>query len=165
MQVHKQKMFKSLLIILSFFCFIITFAHAMDVDFELTPNLSDHSYIAVKVSFQGEKSGETTIEFPYEWANVRHGECLKNINISSQGKLLTLIETDDPAHKKVCHNSSAQLILNYEVHPLSNQDTNPNVHSAIIKKELIHAPGYALFAFPQSTTDRDKFRFTIHWEN
>lgn len=145
---------------LSFLLFI-GIASSAEIDYTLEPSLSRETpYLLVHATFKGNETGETIIAFPHNWANGEQGKSLQNITIkTNNGKLLNLIETKNPAEKKVVHQDNAKLNLTYEIHP--NPDHPYDVHRAIIHRGLIHAPGYALFAVPHLN---EKQSYKIKWD-
>lgn len=122
-------------------------ASSVEIDYTLTPIRSESPYVSIVALFEGTQKGETIIVFPHNWANGYQGKSLKNIKIETEDdKALDLTDTENPAEKKVFHTAKAKLSLSYEVHP--DPDYPHDVHRAIIQKNLVHAPGYALFAIP-----------------
>ena len=58
-------------------------------------------------------------------------------------------------------NTSEQIKIKYEVH--QKLDNTTDVNEAIIRHDLIHSPGYGLFATPSDLKETDKIKITINW--
>jgi predicted metalloprotease with PDZ domain len=120
-------------------------------------NKSD--FLTVEFEIRGKLSDNLVINLPHQWANAYYADQIKNIKIWPQYEFelnkdenQLIIKIPEPIGK---------IKLEYNVH---QKKGNPsNVHQAIIRKDLIHAPGYGILAVPDDLKDSDEFKSKINW--
>lgn len=114
------------------------------VAYTFKPQLDkENPHLSVAVTFNGTAAGQTVVVFPDVWAGIDYKPQIRNIHIDNA----TMVPCNDGKHDQlVTHDPNAEITVNYEIH---QQQGNPStVQSAIIRPDLIHAPGYGLGAFP-----------------
>lgn len=59
--------------------------------------------------------------------------------------------------------STKKIKITYEIH--QKQGNPSDVHEAIIRKDIIHSPGYGIFITPSNLNENDKVSVVINWIN
>ena len=133
------------------------------INYKITP-LSNMSVSAIKVETEiiGDMDGEIVLDLPYAWANATYYKQIKNVKLEYPiGKLHLKNQERNPA---VLNTGRINIIrLSYEIY---QEAGNPSdIHGTIIRSNLIHSPGYGLFATPGDLNGNDILEFNVEWNN
>jgi predicted metalloprotease with PDZ domain len=114
------------------------------VTYRLQPVLEENNFfLLVTMTFPGEETGQTPVLFPSEWGGCDYTPQIDYIG----SKATTVLGEPKPNVKVISYAPGTQVELQYKILP---QVARPNnlVNSAVITPNLIHIPGYGLFALP-----------------
>lgn len=116
------------------------------INYKITP-LYDRPVSAIKVETEiiGDIDGEVILDLPYAWASASYYQQIKNVKLEYPiGKLKFRNQRGNEA---VLNTGKINIIrLSYEIY---QKEGNPcDVHETIIRQNLIHSPGWGLFATP-----------------
>lgn len=128
-----------------------------------TKNLQEN-ILNIEVILQGDLKDKITLDLPSWWADSMYFEQVKNISISAGYKMSVLHnENDVQAVITVPKENDYELKINYELHQKSGNPSH--VHDVIIRKDLVHSPGYGIFATPNDLKTDEKINIIINWYN
>ena len=138
----------------------------------LTYNLSakdiKKSILNVEFVLQGHFGDYVTLNLPFKWAGANYIEQIKNIKISPEYKINFIKQEKDwQAVIAIPANHKGEIKISYEIHQSAGDPSN--VHEAIIRNNLVHAPGYGIFAIPDDLHDElsenSKINVIINWKD
>ncbi|WP_231569183.1 M1 family aminopeptidase [Rickettsia endosymbiont of Ixodes pacificus] len=133
------------------------------INYKITP-LSNTPVSAIKVETEiiGDMSGEIILDLPYAWANATYYKQIKNVKLEYPIGKLQFRNQD--SNEAILNTGKINIIrLSYEIYQKAG---NPcDIHEAIIRQNLIHLPGYGLFATPGDLNGNDIVEFNIEWNN
>ena len=120
------------------------------------------SAIKVETEIIGDMSGEVILDLPYAWASGSYYQQIKNVKLEYPIGKLQFRNQD--SNEAILNTGNINIIrLSYEIYQKTG---NPcDVHEAIIRQNLIHSPGYGLFATPSDLNGNDIVEFNIEWNN
>lgn len=142
-------------------------ADQCDSNFEyiLTPVLEEKDpYLKVEMKFKGNNVGITLLEFPQMWAGVSYKEQIKN-KIILDSSIKYQIDKKNSNNWILKYAPGQIITLSYEVH--QKKEDPSDIHEAIIRKDLVHATGYGLFALPnmEECKSNRPMDFSVNWNN
>lgn len=124
-------------------------------------NIKD-SVLKVEVILKGNFKDKLVLDLASRWACTSYVDQIKNIKVSPNYSVeLKQENNNSQAIISIPKTSSNTVKITYEVH---QKIGNPSdVHEAIIRDDLIHAPGYGIFATPFDLNENDKINVAIKW--
>ncbi|WP_341788860.1 M1 family aminopeptidase [Rickettsia endosymbiont of Lasioglossum villosulum] len=133
------------------------------INYKITP-LNDRPVSAIKVETEiiGDIDGEVILDLPYAWASASYYQQIKNVKLEYPiGKLKFRNQNSNEA---IFNIGKINIIrLSYEIYQKTG---NPSkVHEAIIRQNLIHSPGWGLFATPRDLKKEDIVEYNVEWNN
>jgi len=133
------------------------------INYKITP-LTNTPISAIKVETEiiGDMSGEVVLDLPYAWASASYYQQIKNVKLEYPIGKLHFRNQD--SNEVILNTGKINIIrLSYEIYQKAG---NPcDIHEAIIRSNLIHSPGYGLFATPGDLNGNDIVEFNIEWVN
>ncbi len=120
----------------------------------------------VEMVMKGKFSNQIILDLPSRWAGALYTEQIKNIKISGLHQIEINNNNNDfqaviTLRDQQNNEKSTEIKLQYEVH---QKIGNPSdVHEAIVRHDLIHTPGYGIFATPEDLKSDDKINISINW--
>jgi len=126
----------------------------------------EHSILKIETIIEGDFNGQVLLDLPTSWAGVDYTTQVKNVRINDSTLIKPNLNSDSgqlQAMIKIQKEPTRQLTASYEIH--QKVDDPSNVHEAIIRTDLVHAPGYALFALPHDLEDIKLVKIKINWHN
>ncbi|HJK86428.1 MAG TPA: M1 family aminopeptidase [Candidatus Megaira endosymbiont of Nemacystus decipiens] len=156
---------RSFLILFLFSLFSVQNASASSYD-SITYNLSTkniQNYILnVEIILKGKFQDQLILDLPSKWAGVEYNEQIKNIQVADGHKLeLIHRNNNEQAVITISDNQNTELKITYEIHQKAGNPSD--IHEAIVRHDLIHAPGYGVFATPTDLNGDDKINISINW--
>ena len=158
------KSLRTFLILLIFTFFWTNNAMASSYD-SITYNLStrniNNSILNVEIILEGHFDHELILNLPFGWAGAKYIEQIKHIQAPPEYKI-DLIHDDNKAQAviKIPDNHKNELQISYEIHQKAGDPSS--IFEAIIRNNLVHTPGYGLFAIPHDFND--KINVSINWQ-
>ena len=134
------------------------------IEYSLSLANIQESVLKVEVTLKGKFEDKLILNLPSKWAGTSYIKQITNVQVSSNANhaKLALIEKDDTYQAIIgIPNLSDQIKISYEIH--QKPDNPSNVHEAIIRDNLVHAPGYGIFATPDDLSETTKIRMIINW--
>lgn len=130
------------------------------LSYNLIPKLDDGiPYLKVEVTLDGDIDKGIVVNLPSKWAGVDYSRQVKNLKLNyPQGKIKTIGHRVDIHVPKI-----SRLSFSYEIYPKPGDPIN--VYDVVIRKDLIHGPGYGIFAVPQDLYKSDKVKCNIVWQD
>lgn len=133
------------------------------INYKITP-LNDRPVSAIKVETEiiGDIDGEVILDLPYAWASASYYQQIKNVKLEYPiGKLKFRNQNSNEA---IFNTGKINTIrFSYEIYQKSS---NPlDVHETIIRQNLIHSPGWGLFATPGDLKREDIVEYNVKWSN
>ncbi len=133
------------------------------VSYAFKPEMDNgNCHLSVALTFKGTPSGKTPVAFSDVWAGIDYKPQIRNIQVNNA----TMVSCNNgKLDQLITHEPNTEVTVRYEIH---QQEGNPSdVHSAIIRPDLIHIPGYGLGAYPMygQTIEclNDSVDFTLKW--
>ncbi len=146
---------------------LFSMKHAIASQYDsITYNLStkniQNSILDIEMIIKGNFSDQLILDLPSKWAGALYTEQIKNIQISGLHQIEFINKNDDfQAVITLPDKKNAKIKIQYEIH---QKIGNPSdVHEAIIRNDLVHAPGYGIFATPNDLNSDDKINISINW--
>jgi len=134
------------------------------INYTITPVFTSNvPYIKVDAEIKGQLSGKVVVDLPYKWAHVKYYQQIKNVKLNHpHGKIQLKKHAVNQA--VITTSKTNSLSLSYEVYQKSGDPTC--VEEAIIRKNLIHAPGYGILAVPNElkAPENEKIEFKVVWK-
>jgi len=160
--------------IIALLCFLfsftsITFANTYNsIEYNLDLSSIDNSILKVEMILDGKFKDKIILNLPHKWASAMYTDQIKNFRCESKYKTKIIKNNKDsqviitiPKHYTKSY--SDKVIITYEVHQKSGNPSH--VHEAIIRDNLVHAPGYGILSIPEELDDDSKIRFIVNWIN
>ena len=123
-------------------------------------NIQDY-ILNVEIILKGKFQDQLILDLPSKWAGALYTEQIKNIQVADGHKLeLIHNNNNEQAVITINGNQNTELKIKYEIHQKAGNPSD--VHEAIVRHDLIHAPGYGIFATPNDLND-DKINISINW--
>lgn len=141
------------------------------VFYEISPIFQNNeAKLKISLSFQGDKTGSTTIKLPLEFGGQEQlYKCVQNLKIITPNAKLS--DTDKPEIKKITHLPNEKITLEYEL--VQDWEGTPNAGGAsqnagggyrpIIKSDYFHVLGNGTWILPE-LSDETKLNISIVWE-
>lgn len=112
-------------------------------------------------------AGNLIIDLPSHWAGANYSEQIKNIKVNSSDRGFNVTKKERNADTEYGHElkiiipqKTDNIKISYEIH---QHPQNPShVHKAMIRQDLIHSPGYGMFAVPSGIEDKE-IKINIDW--
>jgi predicted metalloprotease with PDZ domain len=126
-------------------------------------NIKD-SVLKVEIILSGKFKDKLVLDLPFKWAGTTYTDQIKNIQVDPKFQM-EMIKKDNSSQAifTIPKASSDRIKVTYEVH--QKVDNPSDVHEAIVRNDLVHAPGYGIFATPFDLNENDKIKVTINWVN
>ncbi len=126
-------------------------------------NIKD-SVLKVDIIFRGKFKDKLVLDLPFKWAGTTYTNQIKNIQVDPQFQMEMIKKDNNSQVILIMPKASTDPIkVTYEVH---QKVGNPsNVHETIVRDDLVHAPGYGIFATPYELNETDKVKIIINWVN
>jgi len=132
-------------------------ADAIKYELELN-NTAAQPKLFVKANIQSEMSGNVVANLPDWWAGTNHYKQIKNVDVPNHEFAVKNKKIIIKVGQKINN-----LTFSYEIHKSPNKIIN--IHECLIQNDLIHSPGFALFAIPDHFNNDPNLVFTINWRN
>lgn len=121
------------------------------------------SYIEVTLTMKGDLSEPILLNLPFKWADSSYQAQIRNVEIMprsivfdrSDGKVRRWMVTA-PKHTRT-------MTVTYQVH--TNGVDALNVHDAIVRSDLVHAPGYGLLITPDDAGANQSIDVSMQWRH
>ena len=132
------------------------------ITYNLSPMKEGNPILNIEVILNGDIKDELVLNLPSHWAGINYTEQIKNIKTSPEYNI-DLVNKDDSyqAIIKLPKIGIQELKFNYEVHQKTGDPAD--VHEAIIRNDIVHAPGYGILTIPNNLDDDDKIHVVINW--
>lgn len=156
--------------IILLFCFLLCFTHlaiantydSVEYNLDLI-NIKD-SVLKIEVTLKGDFKDKLILDLPSRWAGISYVDQIKNIEVSPNFPLELKQENNDSQAIILMPQTSNNLIkITYEVHQKAGNQSD--VHEAMVRSDLVHSPGYGIFATPFDLNENDKINVIIKWTN
>jgi predicted metalloprotease with PDZ domain len=153
-------------IVLLILCLLFTpslgFANNYDsIEYNLSPDIKN-SVLSVEMTLKGEFAKQLRIDLPNKWASADYAKQITNIKILSHDSFKIIKKPGKHQMVVTLPDFTNQIKISYDIHQKS--DDPSCVHEAIIRDDLIHSPGYGLFATPDIESNKI-INVTINWLN
>lgn len=126
-------------------------------------NIKD-SVLKVEIILRGKFKDRLVLDLPSKWAGTSYVDQIKNIEVNPKSSIeLKQANNNSQAIISIPKNSNNSVKITYEIHQKAGNPSN--VHEAIVRDDLVHAPGYGIFATPFDLNESDKINVTIKWVN
>ncbi|WP_371220481.1 M61 family peptidase [Orientia tsutsugamushi] len=126
-------------------------------------NIKD-SVLKVEIILRGKFKNKLVLDLPSKWAGVSYVDQIKNIEVNPNSCVeLKQENNNSQAIISIPKTSSNSVKITYEIHQKAGNPSN--VHEAIVRDDLVHTPGYGIFATPFDLNENDKINVTIKWIN
>ena len=156
---------KLLQLVLILFLPAVLFANEYSyINYTVTPFVNENTpKVIVETEIQGNLSEKLVLKLPDHWAGIDYTKQIKNIKIKNAKYKFTVKRKNTHELSITIPKEINSIQLSYEIYQKPKDPAN--VHETIIRKDLIHAPGYGLFACPKELKDTDRVQFNIKWQN
>jgi len=158
-----MKNYLLLLLFTLFFIPVLSYANnysEVHYTIKLLPNVVIPT-IKVEMEIKGEITDKIIVDLPSHWADGEYAKQIKNIQLLYPVSEASLQKKDDQIIISAVPKTDS-VRISYEI---SQKQGNPSdVHEAIIRNDLIHSPGYGLFATPD-LENTEQIQWGITWEN
>lgn len=135
----------------------------LQINYKITP-LNDRPVYAIKVETEiiGDIDDEVILDLPYAWASASYYQQIKNVKLEYPiGKLKFRNQNSNEA---IFNIGKINVIrLSYEIYQKAGNPSD--VHGTIIRQNLIHSPGWGLFATPGDLKKEDIVEYNVEWNN
>ncbi len=142
----------------------LQFERAETQSLEVTiSRVQDRDAISVKMAFDGDPSGQTTLRFT-NWAELP-GRGNHVDKLTAHGVLDKLyVDREADGEWSIRHRRNEPLVITYEVPENTRQASNNNRdhHRPIYNESLLHAVGHVFLALPQHLGDN--VELTLAWD-
>ena len=118
--------------------------------------------IKVTAEIKGKLSDQLIIDLPYKWAGVQYVDQIYNIKVLESNCKFTVNKKENHQLIITIPKEIYSIKISYEIHQKAGNPSD--VHETIIRKDLIHSPGYGLFAIPDDIKHTDKIQLSVEWE-
>jgi predicted metalloprotease with PDZ domain len=126
-------------------------------------NIKD-SVLKVEIVLRGKFKDKLVLDLPFKWAGTTYIDQIKNIEVNPKSWVeLKQENNNSQAIISIPKTSNDSVKITYEIHQKAGNPSN--VHEAIVRDDLVHAPGYGIFATPYGLNESDKINVTIKWVN
>jgi predicted metalloprotease with PDZ domain len=130
------------------------------IDYNIRFN-PEYTYLHMKAKYNGNFSKNIAIDLPYKWAGAEYYSQIRNIGVMEENNFS--INSDKENQLLINLITPRKSIeIDYEIHPNVNQKFD--VQEAIISTDLVHTPGYGIFATPEDIISTAKININITWE-
>jgi predicted metalloprotease with PDZ domain len=120
-------------------------------------------FIKITAKFSCEFEKTEKIYLPSKWADGNYSSQVKNISFSDPSiKFITYSKNDEHYLIATGFQKKENLEMSYDL--IQDPKIMIDVYNIIIKKDLVHSPGYGLFAYPDISYNND-LKIAIEWEN
>lgn len=126
-------------------------------------NIKD-SVLKVEIILRGKFKDKLILNLPFKWAGTDYVDQIKNIEVNPKTSIELMKENNNSqAIISIPKTSNDSIKITYEIHQKAGNPSN--VHEAIVRDDLVHAPGYGIFATPYDLNESNKINVTIKWVN
>lgn len=122
------------------------------------------SVLNVEVSLQGKFQQKVVMSLPSKWASAYYIPQITNIKIHTPHCKMHITDGKDGLQAIIIPEKiNKKIILSYQIH--QKIDNPADVHEAIIRKDIVHSPGYGLFATPEDLNNNQKVNISVNWND
>lgn len=150
-------------------CFLLSFSNLVKANschfVEYNLDLADikNSVLRVEMTLQGSFEDEIAVDLPFKWAGVNYVKQVVNVQTEPEYKMRFVNNSDDHYAVITIPHHLNKIKITYEIH---QKEGNPSdVHEAMIRTDLVHSPGYGIFATPVDWKESDATNISINWLN
>ena len=113
---------------------------------------------------RGKFKDKLVLDLPFKWAGTSYVDQIKNIQVDPQFQMEIINNDNNSQVIFIIPKASTDPIkVTYEV---DQKIGNPSiVYETIVRDDLVHAPGYGIFATPCELKEADKVKILINWAN